>query len=486
MPRPAVRWRAGVLGGVMGLLWGCSAPEGISRAQSTPSRPVAAGSVGSVGGRGRVKSERDADLVISEALVAVSRVRGLPARGSVRGRLLSREEMLEVVRTQIAAEVPPSVVEAQARLLLGLGLVPPDFDYMASVLLLMAEQLAGMYEPKSKVMLLSEDLGETERWATLAHELVHALQDQHFDLGRRMAHRAGDGDQQSATQTLAEGDATSAMLDLLRGRPASELDDRVLSWELRGLVELGGTSGVPGVLRRALVAPYVDGVLLVSRLRRQGGWAAVDELWRNPATSTEQLLHPEKLVRREAPVKLAAPEAPAGSGWQLMDSDVLGEQGVRLVLEEWLPRGTAVESAADWGGDQMAVYRRDDEYAGVWHVFYDSRSAAERGLLAFARGLLRGDGMMGGGNAATDSNGWVPVATARKAIERGYVCRERPVEGPFAVLGRERSVVLTVGPYRLSRGRAVGSGDCLGAVDWATRVAKWRTSEAPVPHPRHE
>ena len=67
---------------------------------------------------------------------------------------------------------------------------------------------------------MASDLGEDEAEATLAHELVHALQDQRWDLESRSRYRPGDGDRSEAVSALAEGDATSAMFDVMIARAA--------------------------------------------------------------------------------------------------------------------------------------------------------------------------------------------------------------------------------------------------------------------------
>lgn len=97
-------------------------------------------------------------------------------------------------------------------MLFALGVVPASFDYEE---LARVDGLAAgwFYDPKQKAMFLARDLPPAERSATLAHELVHALQDQHYDLEKRLKFREDSGDEQSAIHALAEGDATSAMLD---------------------------------------------------------------------------------------------------------------------------------------------------------------------------------------------------------------------------------------------------------------------------------
>ena len=84
-------------------------------------------------------------------------------------------------------------------------------------------------------MYLASDLVDRAADATLAHELVHALQDQYYDLGSRLVYRAGANDEQSAFQALAEGDATSAMMDFMfaeSGRRAIDVADDVFAAEV--------------------------------------------------------------------------------------------------------------------------------------------------------------------------------------------------------------------------------------------------------------
>src|SRR6185436_3813647 len=103
-----------------------------------------------------------------------------------------------------------------------------------------------------------------------------------------------------------------------------------------GLTGIGSVA--PPIIVRSVMAPYSDGIELVHWARRRGGWAAVDELWRNPPTTSEQMLHPEKLLAREPAEPIGVPVAPPAGPSAVLYHDVMGEQSVRLMFEEWLPR----------------------------------------------------------------------------------------------------------------------------------------------------
>ena len=220
--------------------------------------------------------------------------------------------------------------------------MPPDYDYEAGTFRLLEAQLAGFYEPHDKTMYLAADSADRAADATLAHELVHALQDQVFHLGAQLAYKPESNDRASAIEALAEGDATSAMMDVLLAethRAATDVSDDVFAAEVESSMSTGPDTGhVPRVLAASLVAPYVDGVLFVHALRRKGDWSAVDKAWHSPPQTTEQLLHLEKFESQEKPESVPAPGPPAGSGWKRAYDDVFGEQGLRIVAEEWLPK----------------------------------------------------------------------------------------------------------------------------------------------------
>jgi hypothetical protein len=74
-------------------------------------------------------------------------------------------------------------------------------------------------------------------------------------------------------------------------------------------------------------------------------------------------MHPEKYVKYEAPIPVAAPDVAAvlGPGWTRLESDVQGEWGYYQILKAFLPKpdpreDRAATAAAGWGGDRYAIY----------------------------------------------------------------------------------------------------------------------------------
>jgi len=403
---------------------------------------------------------------LQSALAYVSEIRQLPARSAVKGRLIGRAEIQRYLSAQLDEETPKDVLQATEALLYGFGAVDADFDYRASVIELMSAQLLGFYDPKQKTFFVGGDLAGEEADVTLWHELVHALQDQHYDLSHLTDWQPDQGDGQAAVHALAEGDATSAMLDAMlkpRGSTALEVPDGLI----RAQTVLGSAaSTAPPVLVRSLLAPYVDGLAFTHYLRRRGGFAAVDEAWRAPPISTEQLLHPEKFLAQEPPLIVALPSPPPHApDLQERFHDVMGEQTLRLLFEEWLPARTATEAATDWGGDRLSVFSDETRkrWAVGWHLRFDSVAAAQRAFIAFTRAAPLTER---GHDVRAEPEG---LAAAKRAGDK--VCRARHSQGPLALVRHGRDLGVTAGPFDRSAAPVGLDPDCGPALLWATKIA---------------
>ncbi|WP_437966945.1 hypothetical protein WMF04_46565 [Sorangium sp. So ce260] len=386
---------------------------------------------------------------IARVLARLAKARGLPVLREVRSRVLTRGEILARVRSHVEREIPEGVLDHQREVLAALELIPADYDFTAGMYRLLEGRIAGFYEPEDATMYLVDDLSETEAEETLAHELVHALQDQSFSLGKLLRFQPGDSDRLAATHALVEGEAMSAMFDVLVGS-AFQMDESTLRKLVAMSTALSSVGDTPLVLQESLGAPYTDGFAFVQALRRDGGWASVDAVWRALPETTEQLLHPEKLAAREPAVEVAVPTAAAlGPGYRVVFDDVMGEQALRIAFAAYAHREAALGAAAGWGGDRYAVVRRDDPqdptrraFALAWRMRFDSA---------------------------------VDAAEAGKVLERrfGKACQRRASLGPLAWTTRGSDVAVVAGPYERRGGGEVSAvGTCAGAKTWLAEVMK--------------
>jgi hypothetical protein len=373
------------------------------------------------------------------------------------------------MKREVLTDLEPELVRGITENLYAFGTVPADLDYEKTILKVLGSQLAGYYDPRNKTMFLLDDLGSDGSASTLWHELVHALQDQHYDLRPKLKWSPGRGDATSAIQSFAEGDAMHGMLDVMvapQGHTALDLPAELMGKSMGVVEALPELSSVPAILKRALVAPYADGMTFVTALRQKGGFAAVDAAWRDPPTTTEQILHPEKYEAREPAVVIAPLSPPDAGPKPAVFRDVLGEQGLRFVLEEWVPLVSSAAAASGWGGDQLAVFADGDRRAVGVHLVLDDESAAKRTYEAVLRGLLAGE--------PEDRAGARPGVTpeqAAKVARVGRACEERRRRGPFAAVRVGRDLGVALGPYRREGTATRADGDCSAALRWATAIA---------------
>jgi hypothetical protein len=268
---------------------------------------------------------------------------------------VTAEEAREEGLAQLDDDYPPKQRAADEQVLIMLGLLPEGSDIRELAGTIFGEEVAGYYDDETKEMTLVEGSGAgTEGEITLAHELTHALEDQHF--GLELSEGAVD-DETTAHAALLEGTATVAMLDYTaRYLTGGVVDrDQILA-QLQATDLFESESGLPPYLQHSLLFPYSEGARFVDQI---GTWGPANRALRGRGpVSTEQILHPEKYRARERPLQTEV-RRPPGSGWERAASGTLGEFDTAELIRssDSVPR--AARAAAGWGGGSYALWRRD-------------------------------------------------------------------------------------------------------------------------------
>ena len=294
----------------------------------------------------------------AEVLRETSEIRKLNVLRQVRSGAQSRAEIEQMLVRNLNESATPEEMWASETMLKKLGLVPGDFQLRPFIIKLLTEQVAGYYDPKTQEFHLADWIDLEGQRPVMAHELTHALQDQHFNLRRFEDWPKHDSDAELAAHALVEGDASLLMMQYVMRSPARQLAF------LKAMVTGGSGSSeqierAPRVLRETLLFPYLQGSAFATQVYRQGGWEAVSAAYKNLPKSTEQVLHAEKYLAGEAPQKVALRDVSAslGRGWRMADHDVEGEWGLFLLLDEFLQSADASKkAAAGWGGDRYALF----------------------------------------------------------------------------------------------------------------------------------
>ncbi|MGB9177988.1 MAG: hypothetical protein WCB68_01980 [Pyrinomonadaceae bacterium] len=302
---------------------------------------------------------RNASIVATSAAVLqeTSEIRQLSILRPVKSGAQSRAEIERMIMKNMDEESTPEDLRASELALKKLGLVSSDFHLRPFLIKLLTEQVAGYYDPKAQEFFLADWINLDGQKPVMAHELTHALQDQHFNLRRFEKWPKGDSDAELAAHGLIEGDATLAMELYMARNPL-----RALAF-VKSLEGSGSSSEqidhAPRVLRETLLFPYDQGLTWVTQLYKRGGWPAVSQAYKELPQSSEQILHPDKYLAREAPVKINLPNISSdlGANWKRIDYDVNGEWSYFLMLDEYLKSDAeSKRAAAGWGGDRYALF----------------------------------------------------------------------------------------------------------------------------------
>ena len=312
----------------------------------------------------------------------VVELRGLDILSDVDEQIIDREELARRIEEILNDEYSPEEARLDTLTYWLLRLVPDrDLDLFQLQIDLLSEQVAGYYDPETGELVVVTDDGDlsVSDKVTMAHEIVHALQDQHFDL-IAIDEFALDSDHDAAITALIEGDATLSMTNYMLGY----LDPLELA-SLFGEALTGGDTDIldnaPRYISDGLLFSYDAGQTFATALFDEGGYDAIDAAFADPPTSTEQILHPEKYIEdRDDPIEVGNPDISRdlGDGWELVRGDALGEWDFRIMLEENGIAGSTAESAAEgWGGSWFDIYESGDDALGLLTTRWDSDQDAE-------------------------------------------------------------------------------------------------------------
>jgi hypothetical protein len=296
-----------------------------------------------------------------EVLAQMSQITGLKLRTPVKKTLRSRDEIRAYVISEMNEDKEPAERYASARSAEAFGLLPKGFAIDSFMIDLLTEQIAGLYDPKAHEFYIADWIPLADQKMVMAHELTHALEDQHFQIEAWVKAARPNDDGELARESVLEGSAMAAMIDYLlneSGRSLKDLPD-IDPGVLVG--DMGATPALkkaPPFLKDALVFPYFAGLTFSADLLKGNGWKGLPEVFSKPPISTQQIMHPELYHAGKRPATENLPEVAKllGPDWTKLEENVMGEFGWKEVLKQFLGEDRAKTLAAAWDGDRYVVY----------------------------------------------------------------------------------------------------------------------------------
>jgi hypothetical protein len=298
-----------------------------------------------------------------QVLQQVSEITGLKVLTPVKKTLRSRDEIRAYVLREMDEEKKPAERNAEARTDEAFGLIPKGFELDNFMVDLLTEQIAGLYDPKAREFYIADWIPIDDQRMVMAHELTHALQDQHFQIEAWEKAARPNDDAELAREAVLEGSAMAAMIDyLLQGKGYSVVDIPAIdpSMFAGDMSQSPKLQEAPQFLRDAMVFPYFAGLTFSTSILKSARWNGLSAVFAKPPISTQQIMHPALYKSGKAPAAVAMPsfQKLLGPDWTKLDENAMGEFGWMEILKQFLGENIAKPLAAAWDGDRYALYEQ--------------------------------------------------------------------------------------------------------------------------------
>jgi len=356
-------------------------------------------------------NEASLQRLIDSISLRVSAVRGLAFKTPVKASWVARSHLM-ALEDSLSTALDTSSDTASgdpADALAAMGFVD-SASYEKSLDSFDSSGVAAFYvDGTNHLWVVTDQAANSDFQATVAHELVHALQDQNYGLALP---DTVEYDEYSAYEFIVEGDAEyqadlwrlgDTSLACVTSESANLFDD------LPTLVPLVQTyyPDYPLVISVPGYIPYTWGPAFVHALRKSGGWSEVNGfLAKRPTNSTEGL-HPLLGIARQGFLDWDknAPFA-AMSGWKDIGSGRFGELYLATQLYTWGASVTASQPAQGWFGDRFWIWKKDSGYVVAGRTAWTDSASAQAFLVAWHSGAMNhyggtwSDSLLSGGKAS--------------------------------------------------------------------------------------
>jgi hypothetical protein len=312
------------------------------------------------------------DVRVADAVPRLEKSIGLKFKEPPRFEARSKDEVRAFLEKRFAEGLPDVELRGMERTYKRFGLLPDTLNLKAFMLALLTEQIVGYYDPATNVLYLVQGAPDDVVGVTVAHELVHALQDQYIDLDSLQQVR-GDNDRQVAAQAVMEG---QAMIEQIAGMigGGNTVANLPGGWErVRDLIRSSQGSmpifaSAPMLIQETLLFPYLSGAEFTRNFKeKRAGQVPFGDM----PVSTEQILHEDRyFLSRDEPTSVTLP---AIAGVRDAYENNLGEFETRLFLFQHLrDRDAAFRGAAGWDGDRFISWSTPRGDAIAWLTVWDT------------------------------------------------------------------------------------------------------------------
>jgi len=321
---------------------------------------------------------------------------GFPKHDAVKRRLVSKVDVQKYATGQMAKEEYAQRFARAELAMKKLGFLPREFNLRDFLVKSTSNQIAGYYDPETKMISLLNWVPADHQYPILAHELTHALQDQNYDLRKWMkaASKPGtdskpeDDDGGLARKAVVEGQAMVVYVDFLLapvGRSLQDTPGLIYQMEdpaVKAVQDSQMMHDAPMILREAGTFAYKEGLIFEGELLHKGGKKmAFEGAFIHPPRNSHQILDPDTYINGEKLASVTIPDLKPliGEQYDVFDSGGVGQLDVRAYLKQYGERRIADEVSAAWQGGAYFTYKKKNTASA------DAPTTADLALLYVSR-----------------------------------------------------------------------------------------------------
>ncbi|HEV2299423.1 MAG TPA: hypothetical protein VGR72_13010 [Candidatus Acidoferrales bacterium] len=311
------------------------------------------------------QSEAEFYAAADEVLGVMSKILDLPAKAPLKKSIRTKPEIRAYLVAEQKKDEPASKQYADQRTLEAFGFIPKGFPFQSFLLNLLTDQVAGLYDPKTKSFFIADWISPLDQKPVMAHELTHALDDQYFHLQKWQKAVQSNDDASMARDAVAEGSATASMMDYMFAslhvtvRQIPDIAPFIASGMASEMTKDPNLVKAPLFIRDELLFPYLDGAVFTQQfLKANSGWSDFKRVFENPPVSTQQILHPKLYLQGVKPRNVTLPHLGSAipHGWKKLDENIVGEFALRELFKQFLDDNQAKKFSPMWAGDRYALF----------------------------------------------------------------------------------------------------------------------------------
>ncbi len=340
----------------------------LGKAPSTPSHDQGAKSATHI----TPEQAQQLFALVDELIKFSSQETGLPIKSTVKRQLTSRAAVEAYLEEKFNEDQSAKRLQRDEIVLKKFGLIDRDFELKPFLLSLLKEQIEGYYDSKTKTVNLLDWVDPDEQKPVMAHELTHALQDQHSDLEKWddqtpddvSTDAAGDEDHltkdemDTARDSVAEGQATAVMFDyILKPMGKSLIKDPEVLDVVKSQMNSSSDSPVmaraPLLLSESMLFPYREGLSFEQDVwMDQGQTAAFAGALDRPPTSSWEIINPRMYEEKRIPAIPLLPNIHplVDPLYRPYDIGQIGELDVHIITELFGGDASARDLTPAWNG----------------------------------------------------------------------------------------------------------------------------------------